>query len=196
MSKKSLKGSSLVGSTPSRGRVEDDFYATPLSATKAIFEREPMDGLIWEPACGDGAISKFLIEQGKTVISSDLVDRGYGIAPIDFLTIDPTEKEFNHDVIITNPPFSLAQQFIEKALSFDNTKVIMFCKIQLLEGKARKEMFLNSPLKCVYVFSERQNPLRNGQEYDENGKKWSSTMCFAWFVWDKTHRGKPTIEWI
>ena len=57
-------------------------------------------------------------------------------------------------------------------------------------------MFENTPLKTVYVFSKRQNPLRNGSPVDENGKKWASTMCFAWFVWEHGYAGKPTIEWL
>ena len=72
----------------------------------------------------------------------------------------------------------------------------MFAKIQLLEGQDRKQMFLNTPLKTVYVFSKRQNPLRNGAELDEKGKPWSSTMCFAWFVWKQGYEGEPVIRWI
>lgn len=50
--------------------------------------------------------------------------------------------------------------------------------------------------KAVYVFSKRVNPLRNGLEVDENGKPWSSTMCFAWFVWEHGYTGEPCIRWI
>lgn len=74
------------------------------------------------------------------------------------------------DNIITNPPYKYAKEFIEKALETSNNKVAMFCKIQLLEGVSRYELFKNSPLKTVYVFTKRQNPLRNGNPVDENGK--------------------------
>ena len=60
-------------------RVKDDFYPTPTNATMALLQREKFDGDIWEPACGDGAISKLLKLQGYEVYSSDLVDRGYEI---------------------------------------------------------------------------------------------------------------------
>jgi hypothetical protein len=72
----------------------------------------------------------------------------------------------------------------------------MFCKIQLLEGKARKRLFDKSKLKTVYVFRGRVNPLNNGSETDENGKPWSSTMCFAWFVWENSYNGDPVIRWL
>ena len=66
----------------------------------------------------------------------------------------------------------------------------------LLEGRQRKDFFATHPPKAVYVFSKRVNPLRNGLEVDENGKPWSSTMCFAWFVWEHGYTGEPCIRWI
>ena len=72
----------------------------------------------------------------------------------------------------------------------------MFAKIQLLEGTERRKMFDKFPPKTVYVFSKRQNPLRNGSPVDEKGKPWASTMCFAWFVWEKGYNGKTEVSWI
>ncbi len=45
---------------------------------------------------------------------------------------------------------------------------------------------------------QRQQPLRNGSDIDElTGKKMaSSTMAFAWFVWEKGYTGEPIIKWI
>lgn len=112
---------------------------------------------------------------------------------VDFLTENYPEK-FNN--VITNPPFSLAKEFAEKALEVSTGKVILFAKIQFLEGRQRKDFFATHPPKAVYVFSKRVNPLRNGLEVDENGKHWSSTMCFAWFVWEHGYTGEPCIRWI
>ena len=56
---------------------------------------------------------------------------------------------------------------------------------------------MKTPLRTVYVFKKRQQPMRNGKSNDEiTGKKMSSTMAFAWFVWEKGYTGKPVIEWI
>lgn len=191
----SIIGANLAGTSTTRVRVENDFYATPTWATQVILEKEKLEGSIWECACGQGHISKVLHKfyPNAEIISTDLVDRGYGTAGgINFLT----ENFEKVDNVITNPPFSLAQEFIEKALQTATRKVIMFAKIQLLEGEKRRKLFDKFPPKCVYVFSSRVNPLRNGSEFDENGKKWASTMCFAWFVWEIGYVGKPTIEWI
>ena len=192
MAKNYLTGTSLSGTSTTRERVDNDFYATPPESTIALLEREVFEGVVLEPACGAGHISEVLKSYGYETISTDLVDRDYGVGGVDFLN-----TEFKKvDNVVTNPPFKYAKEFIEKALEVSNKKVAMFCKIQLLEGVSRQEMFMNTPLKTVYVFSKRQTPFRNGSPVDENGKKWSSTMCFAWFVWEHGYEGKPTIEWL
>ena len=189
---KNLTGTSLSGTSVSRDRVENDYYATPTESTKALLNEEDFVGNILEPCCGEGHISKVLKEYGYDVISNDLVDRGYGEYNQDYLT----STNLKADNVITNPPFKYAKEFVEKSLQDTTGKVAMFCKIQLLEGVARYDMFQNTPLKTVYVFTKRQNPWRNGSPVDENGKKWASTMCFAWFVWEHGYEGKPTIEWL
>lgn len=192
-----LTGTSLVGDSVNRERVKEDYYATPTVATKVLlnsFDLSSCENFL-EPACGEGHISKVLLNKfkDKPVYSSDLMDRGYGQVGIDFLK----ESFFqDFDCVITNPPFKLAQEFIEKGLKVARKYVIMFAKIQLLEGVSRKRLFDKYPPKYVYVFTDRVNPLRNGSPIDENGKKWASTMCFAWFVWEIGFKGEPTIRWL
>ena len=188
-----IDGNKIVGSNPSRGRAKNDYYATHPDSTKALLEKEEIIYPALEPACGAGHISK-LLEHNLTN-SFDLVDRGYGVGGVDFLKENFTG---NYNTIITNPPFKYFQEFAEKALKISNKKVIMFGKLQALEGKKRATFMENSPLKTVYVFKSRQQPLRNGSEIDElTGKKMnSSTMAFAWFVWEKGYNGEPIIKWI
>ena len=178
-----------------RDRVADDYYATPPEATRAILDKEVLEGNILEPSCGEGHISEIIKEYypDSDIVSSDLVDRGYGEGGIDFLTYEFKRK---YDNIITNPPFKLAKEFIERSLQLANKKVIMFAKIQLLESEVRRELFEQYPPKYIYVFSKRINPWRNGDPLDEKGKPWSSTMCFAWFVWEVGFKGEPAVRWI
>lgn len=202
----SLTGTKLVGDNPERGRVENDYYATPFNATEALLNALNESGetlssdTILEPSAGEGHIVKVLKDfyPYNEIVANDIAYRSSRLGinvngGVDFLNYEPHRK---FDTIITNPPFALAQEFIEKALELSNHYVIMFAKIQLLEGDKRRKMFDNSPLKYVYVFSKRVNPLRNGEATDENGKPWASTMCFAWFVWEKDYEGEPIIRWI
>lgn len=200
MSENTLNGTSLAGMSTTRDRVENDFYATPQTAVEAILDEVELEGSILEPAAGQGHISRVLREKYpySEIVSTDLVHReekfGISIAGgVDFLHHN-YGRQF--DNVITNPPFKLAKEFIKRALEVSKGKVIMFAKIQLLEGQERREMFENTPLKYVYVFSKRVNPMRNGEELDEKGKPWSSTMCFAWFVWEHEYEGEPIIRWL
>ena len=60
-----------VGFNVNDDREKDDFYPTPIEATQALLDREKFTGNVLEPACGDGAMSKVLINNGYQVISSD-----------------------------------------------------------------------------------------------------------------------------
>ena len=88
-------------------RAPDDFYPTPPEGTWALLSAIRFKGNIWEPACGDGSISRVLEAAGYEVTSTDLVDRGYGTSPVDFL-LDYRTKADN---IVTNPPFKLVDEF-------------------------------------------------------------------------------------
>ena len=179
------RAQSLVGT--SDGRPEHDFYRTPPEATEALLAVEDFEGVVWEPAAGDGAICHVLAARGHQIIATDLIDRGYGEAPHDFLT-----SHYRADNIITNPPFKLAESFVRLSLERTTGKVAMLCKLQFLEGAKRKLMFETTPLKKVWVFSKRITMARNG-EYE----KYSSSMiCFAWYVWDHKYQGDPTIGWL
>jgi len=185
------EGGKLAGGNSARGRVENDYYATEPTSTKALLAVEKIIYPALEPACGEGHISKLLDEEQTE--STDLIYRGYGIGGIDFLTRDYFDR---YGTVITNPPFNQFQEFAEKALKIASKKVILFGKLQALEGQKRATFMQNSPLRTVYVFKARQNPLRNGSPVYENGKKWCSTMAFCWYVWEIGYKGKPQIEWI
>jgi hypothetical protein len=180
----------VLGIIPDKeNRDRDDFYPTPPRATNALLDVESFDGDIWEPACGDGAISRVLEERGYTVFSSDLIDRGYGIPHRDFL-LDYQTKAAN---IITNPPFKHAEEFVMHALNRTEKKVAMLCRLAWLEGKARQKMFQSTPIARIWVFSARVPMLRGGDKMMKGG---GGMIAFAWYVWDHSHTGAPTLGWL
>src|SRR3990167_4057496 len=102
------------------------------------------------------------------MLATDLIFRGYGTGGHNFLD-ENWEREIGipFATVITNPPFNLFQEFVEKALKVATKKVIMFGKLQALEGQKRATYLQKTPLKTVYVFKKRQQPMRNGKENDE-----------------------------
>lgn len=86
-----------------------DVYFTPTYAVKPLVQFIPKDWIVWEPAVGNGAIANYLAGQGLQVFGTD-INNGY-----DFLTYSPSHV----NCIITNPPFSLKTEFIERAFTLD-----------------------------------------------------------------------------
>lgn len=172
-------------------RETHDYYATPPKAVLQLLEREIFSHNILEPACGQWHISKALEQRWHSVLSSDLIDRWYGEVR-NFLTDDFMDSW--HGDIITNPPFSMATEFLTKGMSIlrDWKKFAMLLRIQFLEWVARNEIFKTYPPKTIYVFSRN---IRCAKNWDfENATGNASTYC--WFVWQKWYTGKPSIEWI
>ena len=199
--KKVLAGGKLAGGNPENGRVENDYYATNPKAVEMLLTNYTFDAsTILEPCVGGGhianAINNFFANQ-RVITGLDLVDRGYPNTIVqNFLTWE-TDKKF--EGIITNPPFSLAQEFIEKGMELltDDGQMAMFLKIQFLEGAKRKEFFEKYPPKYIYVFRNRMATWNNGNEVDPNtGKRWATTMCHAWFIWEKGSKTEPIIRWL
>lgn len=174
----------------------NDFYATDPNSLEIFLNALERDNFklhqnIWECACGMGHLSEVLKNRGYKVKSTDLIDRGYGIGNIDFLKSPPNSWDGD---ILTNPPYKLAKEFVEQALSVgkNGCYIIMFLKIQFLEGKARRKLFSNYPPKYIYVNSERQTAYIKGDMSIKKG----SAVCYCWFIWEKGFKGAPIIKWI
>lgn len=172
-------------------REENDYYATEPKAIDILLSVENFSHDIWECACGEGHLSKRLNELGYNVISSDLYDRGFGTAGIDFLKCN---KPWRGD-IITNPPYKFGLQFAEKGIELTNNKLALFWKIQFLEGQKRKIFFQKFPPKYIYVSSSRLLCAKNGkfQEMIDGG---GSAVGYAWFIWYKGFNGDTIIRWV
>lgn len=172
-------------------REANDYYATDPKALELLLEEESFNNKVWECACGGGHLSKVLLEKGYDVLSSDIFDRGCpNTQIINFLEI--LESDFNDRDIITNPPYKYAQEFVEQALkiSWGGVKIAMFLKLTFLEGKGRKQMFLQNPPTKVYVSSSRLECGTNGEF------KGTSAVAYAWFIWEKGYKGNTIIKWI
>ena len=174
-------------------RAEHDFYRTGAIAVEKLLAVEKLEGKIWEPACGDGAISRVLEAHGLKVHSTDLIDRGYGTGGVDFLR--PRTVSFpTVSCVITNPPFKLAQQFAARALDVAEKKVLLLCRTLWLEGGKRGEFFRRCPPARVWVFSNRIPMQRAGWEPVKENQ--TGMMSFSWFVWDQEHVGKTELDWL
>jgi hypothetical protein len=166
-----------------------DCYDTPEVAVRALLEHIKLPRVIWEPACGTGNIVRVLRQAGHFVIATDLNDRGCpdSQSRIDFLLPNPRN---NIGAIVTNPPFSLAQHFVEVALE-RAPLVVMLLRLAFIESERRSRILDGGMLARILVFAKRL-PMMHRANY--TGPKANSGMAFAWFVWSKNHFGPTMIE--
>ena len=166
-----MKAMNLANSSTTHKRRELDFYPTPPDVTHALMEYLDMrPGVVWEPACGDGAMAEVIKDYGQEVISTDIRETGYGEGLVNFLT---TEKKC--DAIITNPPFNLSEQFILHALGQADV-VAMLLKSQYWHSKKRSALFKNHPPDAVLALTWRPDFMGG-----ERGG--APTMDVIWTVW-------------
>lgn len=165
----------------------NDLYETPACATRALIacgEVENLGAPIWEPCAGRGAIARELLAAGHNVIAQDLV--AYDLAddgietPIDFLM----ERKARGSVIVTNPPYKIADQFIRHGLSLD-VPVVVLLRLVAIEGVSRSDL-IDKHLRRVWAGIERLPMMhRDGWEGPKNA---NSGAPFAWFVFEPGKR--------
>lgn len=165
-----------------------DFYPTPEWATELLLMHEKFKGTIWEPACGEGDMAEVISSAGYDVIASDLYDRGYGTS-IDFLKQTEISKIDN---IITNPPFTLAEDFFEAAYKITTRKICLLLRTAFVESQRRYEkIFKKTPPVRIWTFSERLSMYPKNYVVQAGG-----TTSYSWFVFDKQDKsGKTEMKW-
>lgn len=175
-------------------RAAYDFYPTPPEATRALLSVERFDGSIWEPACGEGAISSVLTNAGHFVVSTDLIDRGYGDGGIDFLNeAAPRAKH-----IVTNPPYGqgLADKFVGRALTLTRKtggNVAMLLTLRSLCHPLRHSKFVHTPPAAIYGLDQLVC-FPNGV-YNEALARGAKER-FCWVVWKHGHESRPSFWWL
>jgi hypothetical protein len=166
-----------------------DLYETPPCATEALMRAEQLPHRLWEPAAGRGAIVDVLRNAGHTVVASDVADYGFPLNFVaNFLTVP--QAPAGVECILSNPPFQIVSDFVAHALDLC-PRVIMLARLAFLETKRRTSILEKGGLARVHVFVNRL-PMMHRDGW--SGKRASSAMAFAWFVWSRDHRGPATID--
>lgn len=165
-------------------RNKSDFYSTPLSMTHQLLNHESFDTskYVLEPCCGNNAVTRVLVSRGYEVINFDIRE---GADFLDFYDYFP--------YIITNPPFSLAKEFILKCKEVCTKKFALLLPLSYLHGKERYDLGIFKKLKNIHVFT--RYPLLE-ESFREDGKYNTGMMVYMWAVWDMDYTGDPIIKWI
>lgn len=154
-------------------RPESDFYPTPDSVVYDLFETVPKldpytSGMTYlEPCYGSGKMYRHL------PVGSRWAELDMGV--------DYLNTQFDKvDCIITNPPFSLAKEFLEKSLT-EATVVVYLLRLNFLSSQKRKEFWLKNKPTSLAVLSKRPSFTRDGK---------TDSSDYGWFIFDKTDKLK------
>lgn len=174
-----------------------DDFPTPPWATRALCEAladmgAPMKGVVREPAANRGHMVKPLSEYFDMVEASDIHDYGAGFPVNDYL-FGPEPDTV--DWTITNPPFRLAEKFIDRAYATSRIGCAMILRSAFLEGVGRYgRLFSKNQPTYVFQFSERV--VMHKGKLSEKG---STATAYCWIVWLRSSWYVPegtSFNWI
>lgn len=197
-------GASMAGGNPTEGREDDDFYQTEEPATHALmrflmqrwYREQGLEMLnIWEPACGKGRMVNVFMDYPKitgNIISTDLVDRGFGTGGIDFLQVTelPKTKSGVYDTIITNQPFDQTFEFFQHARLLGAQRIVFLMKAQYWHTNWQKPPFTSREMWKGWAPSwwlpmTWRLQFKDPEKLAKMDKKPAPTMDTAWCVWDR-----------
>lgn len=179
-----------VARAPRRGEsgyeiLPGEVYRTPAWVTEHLLAHVAFGGMIWEPAAGEGDMAAALRRKGLQVITSDTRDTGTDFDGLDFLSAAAAKvaeigRRSGVRGIVTNPPFSRAQEFIERALMLMEPvagKVAMLLGHDFDTALVTRGHLFNHP---AYV-----GALRLGRRISWLGldQKASPRQLHDWFIW-------------
>ena len=157
-----------------------------------FLDAEPLEGNVWDPACGTGTIPKACLARGYEAAGSDVADRGFGVR-LDFLRSRP---QVDVDNIVSNPPYKLLGPFLDRALSIAERKVAVIVGAKFVYSQGRYPFFLDRPPTRIYYHSFRPS-MPPGEAYMAGKMKAEGgSTDYCWLVWDQAHAGPTTCHWL
>jgi len=180
-----------------------DYYPTPGWCVDRLLEAEvlPKNKSVWlEPSAGDGAIirsvSKFSKIDGDTIVKYDPLWVAYEIQPrfkepLEAL-VPPSQVTIDNfldlggrlslgvvpTVVIGNPPYSSALDFVKKAMELKPHYICFLLRISFL-GSEERSNFMRVNMPDVYMLPNRPSFRGNGADTSE----------YAWFCWKLVGNG-------
>ena len=177
-------------SSTNRGRRRNDYdlYYTPIDVVENLLKHIDLSNYgnkVLEPSAGKGNIcnvvkslypDKYLTSiEVREEETQNLLQCSDKVIISDYIQMDIQDR---YDIIIGNPPYSSAMEFVNKSLQVlnDNGVLILLLRTAFLESKARYSFWQSNPLSKLYVLSRRPS---------FTGKGTDSTS-YSWFIWDNT----------
>lgn len=175
---------------PSLGQPDYEFYETPDPVTRWLCrwtaaQGHPIEGVIFEPCVGDGAIVRACARPRQAWRTNDL-DSRWCAMPMDACEVSTwihhvTPDGLPVDWTVTNPPFSLAVPILSHALCYSRVGVAMYLRLSIhepLKTGIRRCFFADHPPTAVLMLP------RFAHQRSRTKGIWSTdSMTSCWCVW-------------
>lgn len=168
-------------------REAQDLYSTPESAFKPLIPYLPKTVSFWEPAAGDGRLIKMLRKSGREAWGCDL-NHGFNLYSMGEVKNELEQnKSFGQDFladfqlrefIITNPPFSLAEEFVRHSLEVAD-ETMMLLRLNFLGSSKRRDWFRAHEPNAMFVITPRPSFVNGGSDACE----------YMWTYWGTRYSG-------
>lgn len=145
----------------------DNFYTPKWVIDLLLDHIDIKNKIVWECASGIGNITNEIKPHCKKVFETD-INEGQ-----DFLTYEPC---FDFNCIITNPPFSLKTEFIEKCIHH-NKPFYLLLPLTTLEGIKRQKIIKKANYDLTILLPNQR------VQYAKN--KQGSPFASAWFCFER-----------
>ena len=188
----------IYSSKPLRDREPNDFFPTPKEIIRAVLkdysEKHSRPATILDPGCGEGVWGEVAKEFWPNALIAGVDIRDVPRNPAydiwhnntDFLTYKFTPA--NCDLVIGNPPFKYAEQFLEKCI---DTNVIFLLRASFLESKKRYDKYYSGG---VFIPSEVKISTRR---ISFTGNKKSDNTMYGIYYWLKSNfKMNTTLSWL
>lgn len=153
---------------PPMMRGAPDDFQTPPYALHPLIPYIPAEWVVWEPACGHGFLVDELERLNYKVLATDL----HANPSMDFLTQQIWDS---WDVIITNPPYSIKQQFLTRCYELGKPFALLL-PLTTFETAKRQALFKKHGVEVIFM-DKRVN------FQTPNKVKSSAWFATAWFTW-------------
>lgn len=181
--------SSLLSLMTNDSDIKNDHYQTPDEALYPLLRTiryhtscfASGSANVYDPACGARNIVRFFQNLGYASYGSDILEGA------DFFEIK--EMIPRMDMIITNPPYSLKDRFLEHALSF-KIPVAFLMNLNSLGTARRQKIFQKNKLQLILLGGRTHYLDTNGNRIG-NGSAWFES---AWFCFGFNFRNDIVYE--
>lgn len=177
-------------------RDEHDWYVEPRWVIERLFDAEPMEGRVWDGAAGGGQVVQVAREHGLKAFGTDIVSRGPGIFPQDFMKPSTKREAVN---FVSNPPYKLCVGepgcFVDLALQRTTGVVALVLPNAWAWGSKRASWLKTTPLYKVYAVTPRPSMLP-GTELAKGKKAGGGKKDYCVVVWRHGYVGEPKFGWL